>query len=103
MTLLPRQPCGALFGCETGALMTLCADGRAQVEVGLQRIASGISSPTYVAQPPGVTRWLYYTLQSGSVGVIRDGVRLTTPVLSLQGVVSGPESGLLGLAFHPHF
>jgi glucose/arabinose dehydrogenase len=35
--------------------------------------------------------------------VVRDGVRLPTPVLTLTGITTSDESGLLGLAFHPDF
>ncbi|MBC7982549.1 MAG: PQQ-dependent sugar dehydrogenase, partial [Candidatus Obscuribacterales bacterium] len=64
------------------------------------RIASGLSSPTAMAFAPDGR--LFVAEQSGRLRVIRDGVLLSTPFLTLS-VSSVGERGLLGVAFDPSF
>jgi glucose/arabinose dehydrogenase len=79
--------------------------GQAQVAIGFDRIgpANAFAVPTALAQPPGERRRLYIIEQHGAVKWTRDGEVQPAPLLQVPGLVSGNESGLLGLAFHPQF
>lgn len=62
----------------------------------LASVASGFSSPVFLASPPGDSR-LFVVEQSGRIKIIGGGT-----FLDITGSVSsGGERGLLGLAFHP--
>jgi glucose/arabinose dehydrogenase len=73
------------------------------------RVASGLSRPVQVTAPPGDTDRLFIVEQrSGSTGRIKilnlgNGSINTTPFLSITGINTGSEQGLLGLAFHPDY
>jgi glucose/arabinose dehydrogenase len=63
-------------------------------------VASGLSSPTAMQFAPDGR--LFVCEQSGHVRVIKDGVLLSTPFVTLP-VDSRGERGLLGIAFDPAF
>ncbi|HZR83141.1 MAG TPA: PQQ-dependent sugar dehydrogenase [Candidatus Binatia bacterium] len=74
--------------------------------VHLVRIASGLSNVTHVTAPPLDPSRLFVVRQAGEIRVIRDGVLLSTPFLSLApdvDISAGGERGLLSLAFHPDY
>src|SRR5688572_2293039 len=72
------------------------------------RVASGLSNPTFAAAPPGDRGRLFITEQNTGRIVILD---LTTNVVATQPFFDVPqtdlsiggERGLLGLAFHPDY
>jgi glucose/arabinose dehydrogenase len=68
----------------------------------LQRVASGLSFPTWAGTIPGTGRLL--VLERGGRVRVRVGTRFQT-VLDLRRFVSTriSEQGLLGIAFHPRF
>jgi glucose/arabinose dehydrogenase len=63
-------------------------------------IASGLSTPTAMAFAPDGR--LFVCEQGGRLSVIKEGVLLATPFLTLS-VNSSGERGLLGIAFDPDF
>ena len=63
-------------------------------------VATGIASPTAMAIAPDGR--IFVCSQSGALRVIKNGVLLTTPFVTLS-VDSVGERGLLGVAFDPHF
>ncbi len=67
-------------------------------------VAQGLSSPVYLASPPGDAR-LFIVEKTGTIRIVDGaGELLATPFLDLRGDVSGGgEQGLLSLAFHPGF
>ena len=73
------------------------------------RVASGLSRPVAVTFAPGdETRLFIVEQRSGSTGRIRilnleSGQLYSTPFLSISGVSTGSEQGLLGMAFHPNY
>jgi glucose/arabinose dehydrogenase len=75
----------------------------------LERVATGLSRPVFATSPPGDATRLFIVEQfSGNTGRVRilrlaTGELLATPFLSLVGVSTGNEQGLLGLAFHPDY
>jgi glucose/arabinose dehydrogenase len=64
------------------------------------RIASGLSRPTAMAFAPDGR--IFVCQQTGQLRVIKDGVLLPTPFLTVT-VSSSGERGLLGVAFDPNF
>jgi glucose/arabinose dehydrogenase len=63
-------------------------------------VASGIASPTAMAIAPDGR--VFVCSQTGALRVIKNGVLLTAPFVTLS-VDSVGERGLLGVAFDPHF
>ncbi|MFP4540216.1 MAG: PQQ-dependent sugar dehydrogenase [Opitutales bacterium] len=75
----------------------------------LERVTSGLSQPIFLTAPPGDTERLFVVEQgSGTSARVRivdreSGEIASDPFLTLEGVLTGGEQGLLGLAFHPGF
>ncbi len=74
-----------------------------------QRVASGLSSPLYGTFAPGDTGRMF-VVEQGSSGTARikimdlnAGTTLATPFLTMSGLQTGGERGLLGMAFDPNF
>jgi glucose/arabinose dehydrogenase len=67
------------------------------------QVASGLDSPVHVTTPPGETKRLYVTEQTGRIRIVQNG-RITGTLLDLRSqVVCCGEQGLLSVAFHPRF
>src|SRR5436305_15337476 len=79
----------------------------AQAVTGLDaiQVASGLSSPLFVTAPPGDFNRLFIVQQNGVIRILNlnTGVLNATPFLTVGGIVSGGEQGLLGLAFDPAY
>lgn len=78
------------------------------VDVDLELIADGMTSPLGVVSAPGDSDRLYVIDQTGQIWVIENGVKNPQPFLDVSGSMislgSGyDERGLLGLAFHPQY
>ena len=84
-----------LFGLSSSASAATLPSGFVETTV-----ASGIASPTAMA----VARdgRIFVCSQTGALRVIKNGVLLATPFVTLS-VDSTGEQGLLGVAFDPHF
>ncbi len=70
------------------------------------RVASGLEAPVFVTAPRLDPNRLFVIEQAGRVRVIKNGVLLPTPFLSVESLANGgpgSEQGLLGLAFHPDY
>ena len=73
------------------------------VDLALQPIASGLSSPVHLASPPSDAR-LFIVEQPGRIRVVQNGQLLATPFLDITAkVLDGGEQGLLSVAFHPQY
>jgi hypothetical protein len=58
----------------------------------------------YVTAPPADPHRLFVVEQTGTIALIRDGTRLTTPFLDITArIQSGGERGLLSMAFAPDY
>ena len=55
--------------------------------------------------PPGDTKRLFIVEQRGEIKILKlsKGTVMSTPFLKINGLATGNEQGLLGLAFHPDF
>lgn len=74
--------------------------------IGTELIASGFDQPVFVGGPPGdPRRLLVLERRTGRIYLIKDGVRVSRPFLSIPGKTGeyDGEMGLLGLAFHPNY
>jgi glucose/arabinose dehydrogenase len=73
-------------------------------QVALTAVATGLQSPTAIVSAGDGSGRLFVLEQPGRIRVIAGGQLLSEPFLDLTGRVStGPEQGLLGLAFHPDY
>jgi glucose/arabinose dehydrogenase len=68
----------------------------------LELVASGLSQPLFLDAPTGDER-LFVAEKEGRIRIIDNGVVLPTPFLQINGISTGGERGLLGMAFHPDF
>ncbi len=88
---------------------TAVAEGPARVSSGfinveLQTIASGLTSPVDLVSPHDGTNRLFIVEQSGQIRLVENGSLVATPFLDVSGsIIASGERGLLGLAFHPGF
>lgn len=84
--------------------MLLLAAAPAGAQLRTVTYATGFSAPVAFAQDPSDPAIQYVAEQGGVIRVIRSGVVEATPFLNLSAVVvSGGETGLLGLAFPPDY
>lgn len=84
-------------------LLTALPAGAAVTSV---RVASGLSRPIFVTFAPGDETRLFIAEQhSGRIKILDLGTLTVnaTPFLTVTGLSTGSEQGLLGLAFHPSY
>ena len=88
----------------TCLVMVVLITAASATDITTERVASGLSSPTFVTSPPGDVQRLFIVEQTGRIKILQDGQVLNAPFLDIDGrVLSGGERGLLGLAFHPDY
>src|SRR5688572_6320180 len=90
----------------TIALATLVCNTNAQEIIQTKRLVTGLSSPLYVTAAPGDNDHLFVVEQhSGQIRILNldDNTIESTPFLTIGGLATGGEQGLLGLAFHPDY
>ena len=88
----------------TATCAALAAPAAAQGPVALTPVGTDFSSPVHVTAPPGDGRRLMVVEQGGTVRVVRDGQKLTSPFLTLTDeFLGGGERGLLSIAFAPDY
>src|SRR5882724_10098187 len=70
-----------------------------------QLVVSGLSRPVFVTAPPNDNKRLFIVEKTGKIRIfdLAANILNPTPFLTLTGLASGDEQGLLGLAFHPKF
>jgi len=78
------------------------------ITIGLQEVASGLTSPVFATSPVGDSSRLFVADQTGRIRIIENGSLLATPFLDLSATIpvlntGFDERGLLGLAFHPNY
>jgi len=74
------------------------------VPIQLAPVVTGLSSPLYVTNARDGSNRLFIVEQGGIIKVLQPGSSTPTIFLNITSrVLSGGESGLLGLAFHPDY
>lgn len=100
-----------LLGAALAPVVLLCAADRAAADVPVRatRVASGLTNPLFATSAPGDPNRLY-VVEQGTSGAARikildltTGAVASQPFLTLDGLATGGEQGLLGLAFHPDY
>lgn len=84
---------------------------RAEIPIRAELVTSGTSLPLFVTSAPGDPNRIYILEQRGSGGVSTSGaIRIfdhgtgsLTTFLTIPGVATASEQGVLGLAFHPNY
>lgn len=92
-------------GLCAGMLVAICADFASAAIVGLERVATGLSSPMFAVAAPNDPSRLFIGQRNGVVRVLNLATKTleATPFLSIPGVDQAGEGGLLGMAFHPNY
>src|SRR5690348_5855798 len=71
---------------------------------GLQRVASGLSSPIYITHAPGDQSRLFVVERGGAIKVLDLATNsIVGTFLTIPSVDQANEGGLLGMAFHPDY
>jgi glucose/arabinose dehydrogenase len=82
------------------SILTLSANAQT---IALQSFATGFSSPVDIAHPANDSR-LFVVQKGGLIRILNsNGTVNASPFLTVSGLSSGSEQGLLGLAFHPNY
>lgn len=69
----------------------------------LETIATGLSAPTHLTQPPGDDR-LFIVEKRGTIRILKDGALQPGFFLDLRATTrNSGEAGLLSMAFHPQY
>lgn len=70
----------------------------------LQTVSSNLNSPVFLTAPRGDANRLFVVEQGGTIRILdRTTGRQLSTFLTLTGITSGGERGLLGLAFDPNY
>ena len=80
----------------------LALPASAHAAVSLQKVGD-FSSPIFLTAATGDPSRLYVVERGGTVQVVREGVKQSTPFLTLSDVGTDGERGLLSIAFRPDF
>lgn len=69
------------------------------------QVGSGFSNPIFVTAPAGDASRLFVVQQGGAIRILNlaSGTVNATPFLTVTGISTGGERGLLGMAFHPDY
>lgn len=82
------------------ALLLAPASAHGAALVPLASAGAWAGTPIHVTAPPGDPR-VFVVLRGGTVRIVRDGVLQPTPFLTVPGVDTSGERGLLSIAFAP--
>src|SRR3954470_8509159 len=86
------------------AALLCCVISTAATALQLTPVASGLSSPTFIANAGDGSNRLFIVEQGGTIRVLQPGSSTPTLFLDIHTkVVAGGEQGLLSLAFHPQY
>ena len=94
----------ALAGCGGGTSNRMPPPPPPTLQVEFVPVASGFTNPLDIQQAGDGSGRLFVVEQGGRIQIIQNGSLVGTPYLDISSlIVSGGETGLLGLAFHPSF
>ncbi|MGQ0812211.1 MAG: PQQ-dependent sugar dehydrogenase [Nitrospiraceae bacterium] len=77
----------------------------ASINLTLQTVTTSLSSPVFMTAAPNDNSQLFIVQQGGQIRIFNfvAGSLGSTPFLTLSGIMSGGEQGLLGMAFDPSY
>jgi glucose/arabinose dehydrogenase len=75
----------------------------AQPTISYRRIISAVPGPLEVACPPDGTNRLFVVQKSGTIKVYDNSYSLTGDFLTVSGITTNGERGLLSMTFHPSY
>lgn len=103
LTAVPAALAAAAFAAALAAVPVLAQPGG--WTLGTQAVASGLAQPVAIAHAGDGSGRLFLVERAGAIRILDGGTLLPAPFLDLTALVdsSGPEQGLLGLAFHPDY
>ncbi len=86
------------------AILLIHGDASAAIS-GLTRVASGLNSPIFMTYAPGDRSRLFVGQRGGAIRILdlNTGALESTPFLSISGINTAGEGGLLGMAFDPNY
>ena len=105
-TILRITLCLCIAGLLTACGSDSDTGNTAPISTGLklQTVASNLSSPVFLASPPGDQTRLFVVEQGGTIKILdRATGNVLSTFLTGTGITSGGERGLLGLAFDPNY
>jgi glucose/arabinose dehydrogenase len=88
------------------AVSALAPTAWSDIVLQTNRVATGLDSPLYVTAPPSDPNRLFIVEQhTGAIKILdlQAGVVNAQPFLTVGGLSTGDEQGLLGMAFHPNY
>jgi glucose/arabinose dehydrogenase len=98
---------GARPSAQTSTISVPTGRGAASagVQTSLVELGRGFRQPVYLTHAGDGSGRMFVVERGGTIRIVQDGETLATPFLDVRGLIttSGPEQGLLGLAFHPNF
>ena len=83
---------------------TVVMTTRVEARVIAELVVDGLSAPLYATSPPGDNR-LFVVEKGGTIRIVNpvSGIVRPIPFLTIPGLTTDSERGLLGLAFHPDY
>jgi glucose/arabinose dehydrogenase len=100
----PKRWLGLALLVAVAVVVWTAARADAQLTLGFEPVASGLSSPLGLVHAGDGSGRLFILEQTGRIKVLGGGAVLATPFLDVSSLVSCcGERGLLGLAFHPDY
>src|SRR5947208_1019226 len=98
------RPCTLVLAVLTAflAVSPARADVVAAGSLRLAQVGS-FNAPIYVTSPPGDPSRVIVVQKGGAIRIVRDGLTLPLPFLTVSGVHSADEQGLLSVAFAPDY
>jgi glucose/arabinose dehydrogenase len=96
---------GVVLALAAVVLPGAAGGGRAQGQLHLRLVLSGLQEPTFVGAPPSEPGRLYVVERPGVIRVLVNGRLRPQPFLDIRSRVgdSDSEQGLLSVAFHPRY
>ena len=95
-----RSPIQSIF---VAVAMCLCASVQLSAQTSLQQVANGFSSPVGLTHAPGETNRVFTIEQGGRIRTLDTTTGAVSTFMTITGLQTGGERGLLGLAFDPDY
>jgi hypothetical protein len=102
--LIDGDGCSSTCTVEAGGSLCTGVPTHSGTSLHAELVVSGLSSPLFVAAPPGDVGRIFVVQKTGKIRIVKLGVLLGGNFIDLSSKVSGDtEQGLLSMAFHPQY